>query len=127
MEEVKRESAKEEMCACQRATAACGSNHRYCFKRCCMLRCVALVLVLGAVFAAGVCAGGEGRHDRGEYGRHGSYRGQMMVHGGVWGETGMMGGQNYQYVNPSGGRVIMMQRTVGATPTIVTATTSTTK
>lgn len=121
MEEIKRESAKEELCACRSAAASCsGSTHRYCFKRCCMLRCVALVLVLGAVFAAGVCAGGGNRHHGyGEYGRHGSYRGHM--------EAGMMGNQNYQYMSPEGSRVIMMQRTVGAVPAIVTATTSTTK
>ena len=87
-----------------------------------MMRCFAAIIVLGLVFTAGVCVGGEHEHDGYEgYGRHGGYRGEMMMRGGEWGE------QNNQYMTPEGGRVIMMQRTVEAAPTVVTATTSTTK
>jgi hypothetical protein len=122
MEETKREVAKEEMCACHNASMSCGgSAHRYCFKRCCVLRCFAVVIVLGLVFAAGACVGGE-RHERGEWGGYGYSRHRMMMEG----EWGMMNGQNYQYLNPSSGRVIMMQRAVSV-PTTVVATTSTTK
>lgn len=127
MEEVKREGAKEEMCACHSGGMTCsGSTHRYCFKRCCMLRCFAAIAVLGLVFAAGVCAGGGDRHHGyGEYGWHNGYRGQMMMREGF--AQPMMGGQNYEYVTPQGGRVIMMQRAIGTSPTAVSATTSTTK
>ncbi len=123
MEEVKHESAKEEVCACRHAGMTCsGSTHRYCFKRCCMLRCFVMVVVLAVVFAAGMCAGGH--HGRGEYGRHGYSHHHMMLHGG-WDSEGKMGGINYGYYGSGGERVIMMQRTVGNTPTMMTATTST--
>ena len=120
MEEVKHESAKEEVCACRHAGMTCaGSTHRYCFRRCCMLRCFVILVVLVVVFAAGMCAGSH--HGRGDYGRHGYSHHQMMQRGG-WNSVGAV---NYGYYRPEGGKVIMMQRTVGNAPTMMTATTST--
>lgn len=117
MEEVKNENMKEEGCACQHARMYCsGSAHRYCFKRCCMMRTLGAVVILGAVFIAGVCAGGGGRHgDRGEFGRHGYSRGQMM-------EQGQWGNYSYPQLGVQQRRVRMMGVVPATTTTALSAT-----
>ena len=120
MEELKRESAKEEMCAFHDTKMTCsGSVHRYSFKRCSLLHCFAVLVILGGVFAAGASVGsGHRKHGHGGSDRHG-YRGQMMM------QQGEMREGTYGHINPGEGRVIMMQRTVGTAPTMMmTATNS---
>jgi hypothetical protein len=119
------EGVKEGVCACHGVSMHCsGSAHRYCFKRCCMLRCLAALIVLGVVFTAGVCAGGGGRHHRGEFGRYHMYnQHQMMMGQAGWGTPEM---NAVYYGNPAGGaRVIMMQRGTGAVSAVTVPATTT--
>lgn len=120
MEETKQESGKTEGCACQHMSMVCAGNaHRYCFKRCCMIRTLGAVIILGAVFAAGVCAGGGGRHEqRGEFGRHGYSRGYMMEQG-EWGR-----GKGGYYLNSQQGAQQIRGRMMGTVPTTTTITTT---
>ena len=77
MEEVKQGNVTG---VCGHGECACGHScmnmHRFCHRKFCLMRILVVALVLGGVFAAGYCAGSEGRdregwgHGEGQKGSH---------------------------------------------------------
>lgn len=108
-------------CMCQRMSTCEGGMHRFCFKRCCMMKSVLAALVLVVIFSAGFCAGhGGDRHERFGRGEHG-YRGAHMMMGGMMerGEQYQGYGQYYPSA-PMQGQYNVMYRTTMPTQTVIT-------
>lgn len=81
MEDVKQNSNMENVCG----QGACGHNgtcmnmHRFCYRGCCLLRCILIVIVTAFVFSLGYCAGmHEGRE--GSWGEMGERSHHSMMY-----------------------------------------------
>ena len=114
MDDKKTESVGDVKCVCQHMSTCQGGMHNYCFKRCCMWKCIIAALVLVAVFCAGHASGREGH--RGYFER--GYRGDHMMMDGMM-QGGSQVNRYYQQAMPTvpAGNQVMMYRTINTTST----------
>lgn len=119
------ESTKESMCH----AGTCVDMHRFCFRNCCLTKCVAVVAILGAVFAAGFAAGmeGEGGHRHHGHDRYGEYKNSRSDEYGARGYGGeqdvhmmrMMSAQRKMMISAPLDQTVSVQQVV---PTAVAPT-----
>lgn len=107
-------------CICQHTGTCEGVMHRFCFRRCCMMKSMLAALVLVIVFSAGFCAGHEGHREYDERGYHGGHMmmGAEMQRG--WGRDEQYQDYGQYYPAPIQGQYTVIYRTAMPGQTVVT-------
>ena len=120
MVEEQKGSVGESKCVCQHMTACESGIHRFCFRRCCMWKCIAVAIVIVLAFGAGRMSGRE-HGDRFEHGyRGGHMMGNMMMRGE---EEGQSEGYDYGAEGmPYGKQQVVIYRTIPAQTSSTTTT-----